>query len=114
MPHIIVEYSDNIQNQLDVSAFMQKMHQCVINHDIAAHKIKTRAIQLNDYIIGDAKPDDSMIHTTLLLLEGRGQDFAKTLGQAAYDTAKEYTIQNIPSCGVSLELREMKSETYFK
>ena len=115
MPHIIVEHSTNISEDLNPKDLMRTLHDEVAAHDIEAHKIKSRLRPLQDYIIGEDHAQDSMVHVTLLVLEGRGKDFAQTLGKDVYDALERHISDlNITSCFPSLELREMDPRTYYK
>ena len=115
MPHIIVEYSDNLSQKLTESKVMRALHDCVAAHNIEAYKIKTRMLKLSDYIIGEGQPQNSMVHVTLLLLEGRGTDFSETLGADFHDCLKTTLAdQGVTDCATTLEVREMNSNLYFK
>lgn len=115
MPHITVEYSNNIAANLDKSALLKTLHQGVVDQGVDVSKIKSRAMKLSDYIVTDGASDNSMIHVNILLLEGRGEEFANALGQALSDKLKTFiTDSNIQNCADSLEVREMSANLYFK
>jgi len=115
MPHITIEYSNNLSQKLTESKLMRTLHDCVIAHDVAAVKIKTRMIKVDDYIVGEGQPENSMMHVSLLLLEGRGEAFAEKLG-ADFHGVLQSTLadQGITDCAATLEVREMNSNLYFK
>lgn len=114
MPHIAVEYSENMEDTLDISALLYAVHNALAGQGIDASRIKTRAIELENFVIGNNQPDQgAMIHITLLLLEGRGYDTKKQYGQAIFDAAKKIVQEKFPDCVFTLEVRDMVKETYF-
>lgn len=115
MPHITLEYSSNIESALAPSDLIRKLHDNVAAHDIAAYKIKSRAIMLDDYIIGDEETETSMAHVTCLLLEGRPVEFGHGLSKDMFKILKDHIEQqNIEKCAASLEVREMNKDNYCK
>ena len=115
MPHITIEYSDNLSVQLDEKKLARALHDEVNNHDIDATKIKTRTVELNNYIVGNETDQTSMVHVSILILPGRGEDFCATLGKDCHNTLTAILGEcGIEKCAASLEMREMKTEFYFK
>ena len=109
MPHIIVEYSANLNGQVDVQGLVATLHDTLAKAGIDKTRIKTRAVALSDYRVGDLA-DGAMIHATLLLLKGRDIPTRKSYGQSLYDVLKPAAPAG---CAVTLEVREMEPETYF-
>lgn len=113
MPHIIVEFSETMEDILDVSSLLHKLHRGLAVEGVDQSRIKTRAIELEHFVIGNNEPEQgSMIHITLLLLEGRGYDVKNQYGQALHAIAKEYVAAQFPDCVITLEVRDMVKETY--
>ncbi len=115
MPHIIVECSANIADDIAIDDLLQILHYKVAAHNVEIFKIKARAVFLDHYIVADGAPENSMVHVTLLLLEGRGKDFAKVVGDGLYADLKAHiAAKNIEYCAMTLEIREMDAETYHR
>lgn len=115
MPHITIEYSSNIADKLAVTELLRKLHNDVINHNIEAYKIKSRAVLLADYIIGDEQTHTSMAHVTCLLLAGRPSHFAEKLSKDLFAILQSHIeAKGIAKCSASVEVRDMNPETYSK
>ena len=77
MPHIIVEYSRELDDHIEMSDLLKTMHEALAAEGINKARIKTRGIALKHVIVGDQGAAGEMLHATLLLLEGR--DIAKKI-----------------------------------
>ncbi len=73
MPHLIVEYTDNLSPHIQVKELLQKSGQVLASfHDVyPIGGIRVRAIKLTDYWIADGKEDDAFVHMTLKIGAGR-------------------------------------------
>jgi len=108
MPHIIVEYVPLMEDK--IPALLQDLHETLAAQDIDMARIKTRATLLQHFIVGDKGRDGQMVHTSLLLLEGRNAQTLKQYG----DALKEVLNKHIPEdCANTLEIREMVQDHYY-
>ena len=115
MPHIIIEYSNNINATLDATSLMRKLHDNVASHKIDAYKIKSRLHELDHYIIGDEETETSMVHVTCLLLQGRPVEFGHGLSADLFKVLSAHAKeQNLEKCALSVEVREMNKDSYKK
>jgi 5-carboxymethyl-2-hydroxymuconate isomerase len=83
MPHIIVEYSGNLDARLDVKALVDELHQAVIASglfEIAA--IRTRAVRREVFRVADGNATNGFVHITARMRQGRTADERKSLGQS--------------------------------
>lgn len=116
MPHIVVEHSKRLFDEVTRTALLEALHKRVADEpsvDIKA--IKTRSIPLEDVIVGDEHDADLMIHITVRLLPGRSVEVRKGISSDAIKIAHEF----LDRCGkdgvsVSAEIVEMPAETYSK
>lgn len=112
MPHIILEYSSDLETKTDVQSLLQGMHDALSNEGVDRSRIKTRAISLPHYVVGDQGKDGSMAHITLLLLEGRDDATKKQYSTPIHQLVKSKLSADIPNIAVTLEVRDMDAETY--
>lgn len=114
MPHIIIEYSDNVAPALDMGGLAAALHETLAAQGVDRHRIKTRAVLLPHSIVGEAAPNAGrMVHVHLALMEGRDVPTRKAYGQALYDALAGRVKPVLPDCSLTLEVREMVRETYF-
>ena len=74
MPHIVLEYSKNLSEKVDVSELLTEIHGSLVSEGIDKARLKTRAIAVEHSVVGDANVDQGyMAHIELRLLEGRSK-----------------------------------------
>ena len=113
MPHIIVEYSRHLEGIVKISDLVQELHESLAAEGIDQASIVSRA-RVCDYVsIGDLGVNGHMLHTMVLLLEGRDTKTKKKYGEALFKVLKDSIHKKVKNCAVSLELRDMDKETYF-
>jgi len=114
MPHIIVEYSDNLK-ALDVPVLLETLHETLAEHDtINMAAIKTRAIPLQNCVVAENMDPDEMVHVTLKLLPGRSVALKKTMAEALFSIVQNAVALNNENCSLSVEVVELDAETYTK
>ncbi len=110
MPHIVIEYSDNLQKEIKDSGITKKLHKTVIDSSLfSPEAVKARSISYNDYILPEGSK--SFIHITVSILEGRSTGQKASLSNSIFDVAKK----SISSCDkLSVDIHEMETESYRK
>lgn len=79
MPHVIVEYTDNIAAEARMPELLATINRVLIAQGGAfpTGGIRSRAIRLTDYCVADGSQDDAFVHVTLKIGSGRS-DAVKT------------------------------------
>lgn len=110
MPHIILEYSANLEDRLDVSAL------CHVLKDAAAATgvfppagIRVRAHSANYVVIADGDPRHGFVDITVRLAAGRDAAAKTRATDAVFEAARAFTADVMASTPfmLSLELREI-------
>jgi 5-carboxymethyl-2-hydroxymuconate isomerase len=112
MPHIIVEYSSNLEPEVEIEPMIAAMHKALSDEGVDGARIKTRAIALDHYVVGDKGVDGAMVHITLLLLEGRDEATKKQYSVPIHKVAIDAVAGKGAYCAVTLEVRDMEAATY--
>jgi 5-carboxymethyl-2-hydroxymuconate isomerase len=89
MPHVIVEYSDNLSGSVDLQALADNLHDTALASglmDIAA--LRTRFAPRQIFRIADRHPDNSFMHIVARLREGRDKNDLRALAQALLSVAR--------------------------
>ncbi|WP_431799836.1 5-carboxymethyl-2-hydroxymuconate Delta-isomerase [Halobacillus andaensis] len=116
MPHIIVEYTANLSNHIDIENLLKKINEAVIAHkDIfPIGGIRSRAYKVNHYQVADGKENDAFVHTTLKIGKGRTEkeksDFCESIFEVIKDHFNAYAAHSY--LALSLELFEFHHKTY--
>ena len=109
MPHLTLEYSDNIE--VEVQPLLARLHQEVVaTGAINLKGIKSRAIKHTQYRIADGDPDYAFVHVGLLIREGRPLEIQKEATQRVMNVLKE-TFGNLfetRKLSLTVDLKEMR------
>lgn len=114
MPHIVVEASAGVIG--DASGLLGRLTSCLSEFEtIDPSAVKSRLFTANDWVTGDGCPNQ-FVHTTVSLMEGRDSGLLKRIADAMFEVVrKEFSISYASGeVAVTLEVREMASETYRK
>ncbi|HXD11879.1 MAG TPA: hypothetical protein VN653_17565 [Anaerolineales bacterium] len=109
MPHLTLEYSDNIE--VDVQPLLARLHaEVVATGAINLKGIKSRAIKHTLYRIADGNPDYAFVHVGLLIREGRAIEVQKDATQRVMNVLKEtfghlFETRNL---SLTVDLKEMR------
>jgi 5-carboxymethyl-2-hydroxymuconate isomerase len=112
MPHIIIEHSNNLNESVDLQKLVVDTQEALASQGVDKARIKSRAIPLERYVVGDKGKEGAMVHITLLLLEGRDDVLKKQYSTAIYDEAQKAVEAFGGYCAVTLEVRDMSAATY--
>lgn len=117
MPHIKLEYSNNVVEQDHFEPLFNELHQILVKTCHAKlEACKSRAIRHTTFYIGDGNPKNGMVHLEISLLEGRsieariaaGSEILPVLERYFAKSQKELHLQ------ITVEIKEMKMDLYFK
>ena len=117
MPHFILEYSENILEQVDTRDVFKKLHAILIeNGPFNLSDIKSRAIMHNEFYVADGKTSNAFVHLTLAIFKGRNLRIRQTVGKLLLEFlqnefARSYQELN---CSITVEIKEVDTDTYFK
>ena len=82
MPHLTLEYTSNL-NKLDTErALLALNHALMASGHFEEVDIKSRAIKLDDFLIGTTGGAHAFVHVKLALLSGRSQQTRNELSNA--------------------------------
>jgi 5-carboxymethyl-2-hydroxymuconate isomerase len=117
MPHIILEYSDNIKEHVDFDLLFQRLHALIVqNGPFDLVNIKSRAIAHSHFYVADGGAQNGFVHLSLSIFAGRDLTLRKALGEKLLAFLQEEFAQSFATLNFSItcEMREMDKETYFK
>ena len=115
MPHIIAEYSANLEDRLDVQALVDDLHQTAIDSGVAdLAAIRTRAARRTHFKVADGKPENGFVHIVARLRIGRPEEKRKALGEALLAAADKRLANVYPThpIGLTVEIHEIDHMTF--
>ncbi|HNP35480.1 MAG TPA: 5-carboxymethyl-2-hydroxymuconate Delta-isomerase [Woeseiaceae bacterium] len=117
MPHLTIEYSSNLDAEIDIGRLVAAMHESAIGIEaLPIGGIRTRAVRRDFYEIADGHPDNTFINVTLRIAEGRSLDVRKRIGETLFRTLRT-TVNSVYEkrpMALSLEIQEIDPETRWK
>jgi 5-carboxymethyl-2-hydroxymuconate isomerase len=117
MPHITLEYSNNINIEKDFRQLFFLIHQAIHQTlGIDTLNMKSRAIALNDYFIEDGSPDHAFAHLQIKFLDRHQPASLKKLGDEIFNLMVEFFEGQTDALifQPSFEITEINHEFYFK
>ena len=116
MPHQVIEYSANLESQLDIEKLVEAMHAVAVSLDaLPTGGIRTRTARRDTYRIADCHPDNTFINVTLRIAP-RPDDVKKDVGEILFQALKDFVqpvFSNTPM-SLSLEIQEIDAEFRWK
>jgi 5-carboxymethyl-2-hydroxymuconate isomerase len=110
VPHIIVEYAEEVLNHAQLDTVLQTIHQSIAQSGLfAADQIKTRAYAFKKFT--NAGGNDPYIHIQARIKSGRDAGNKKQLGEVIL---KGLSTLPIPASVLTVEIIDMDRESYGK
>ena len=89
MPHLTMEYTDNL-SQLNPRETLLALNKGLIaSGHFKEADIKSRAIALDTFVIGDSAKNRAFIYAKLAILSGRSTEIKRTLSANLLDILKQ-------------------------
>ncbi len=83
MPNVVMEYSNSIEERVNVQALLEDLHQATIQSGLfGVGDVKSRTLRTHHWLIGDLDDSVDFIHVTLELLDGRTAEQKKALSES--------------------------------
>lgn len=119
MPHIILEVSDNIKEDLELKRFFYDIHQVLV--DYAGAKLdscKSRLRRESSCYIGNGEPNNAFMHLKIFLLSGREKEVKHKISKKAFDLMTSCFKSDLRfedlNLQISVQVEDMDRKTYTK
>lgn len=110
MPHIWIEYSANLEPDLQLEPLMHTVQDAAIGDGTVfpLAGARTRAVPVQRYLIADGHPDNTFIHVVLKVGHGRPLAEREACATRTFDALRAATAELMSSrpLGLSLQLEE--------
>ena len=118
MPHFVVEYTDNIKDQADIRSMLVKVNQIIIAQPdlFPIGGIRSRAIELQDYVMSDDEEDYAFVHASLTVGAGRCQQQIDKTCSEIFEMMKAHLAELFEQryIALSMEFREFSEAGTYK
>ena len=113
MPHIKLEYTENVEWKESVQKIFPKLQSVLISHaKVKPENCKHRATQLQDYLCTIENHPGGFVHLEISLLSGRSEEIKSIIGEECGQIIQSF-IKNLTELQLSVELRDMDRSSYF-
>ena len=113
MPHIKLEYTENVQWKNPIQDIFPELQTVLIQHArVKPENCKSRAMELKDFHCTSNSSPGGFIHLEISLLSGRDEEVKTNIGKECRQIIQSF-IENIAEIQVSVELRDMDRNGYF-
>lgn len=117
MPHLIIEYSANVEDDLVIEKMIEVLHDTTASIEaFPLAGLRTRAEKREHYRIADGHPDNSFVNLTLRIGHGRPLAVREAAGNTIFAALVDY-LQPVSAkrpLAISFEIQELAEKTSYK
>jgi 5-carboxymethyl-2-hydroxymuconate isomerase len=117
LPHLIIEYSANIEDQIGLDALLDKLHATALTTGVfPLGGLRIRAHRTDRYRIADNHPQNGFVHMTALIGHGRALDVQQRAGEQLFATLTAHldSLYRQGPLAISLNIQEFHPVLNFK
>ena len=117
MPHIVIEYSANLDVQLDIRDLVRVTHEAFrATGAFPPEAIRTRAARRDVYLIADEDPDNMFVAIVAHIAPGRPQALRHSIGQAIFNKVESFLkpLQDATPLSLTFEMHEIEETATFR
>ena len=117
MPHQIIEYSANLDVDMNIDELVAVLHATASEIDaLPVGGLRTRAVRRDHFRIADGHPDNTFINVTLRIAEGRPLEVRQDAGERLFRTLCDFIAPIFDKRPVllSFEIQEISPDTRWK
>ncbi len=117
MPHLIVEYSANIEEDLQLPELLTRLRDCAVATGVfPLGGIRLRGARRDHYLIADGDPTNAFVHLTARIGQGRSLEVRESVVQALFEVLCSHLDELYAErgLGISIEIQEIDAATSLK
>jgi len=117
MPHLTLEITANIQQEIDYDTLFSSLHQILsTTAGINIENCKSRAVRLDNFYIARGDEANAFVHLEIHFMQGRPADLLRAIGDESIGTLKEYFAPAINELRlqITVEITEFQRSSYYK
>lgn len=110
MPHLIIEYSANLEAEIDLDGLMRKLRDAAAGGGVfPLPGIRVRAARRDLYLIADGDPSHGFVHVTARIGAGRDEATRRVQAQLLFDALCLHLapVHERRGLGISFEMVEI-------
>lgn len=111
MPHLVLEYSANLESSIDVAALIRAVHEAAIETGMfPLGGARTRAERRDVYLIADGHPDNAFVHLSARIGAGRTEEARRAAAEHIFAALKAVLAEAFATrpLAISFEMSEIE------
>src|SRR5665213_36550 len=109
MPHVIIEYSSNLEARVDIPDLVRKVHAAALAtgvFDLTA--VRTRAVRCDCYVVADGHPENGFVAVVVRIAPGRSDETRQRLGSSIFEALcnRLEQVEHASPMVISLEVQQ--------
>lgn len=118
MPHVIVEYTDNLSPSGDIRGLLEKLAAKMADSGgvFPIGGVRVRAHRLTEYVVADGKGDYAFVNVTAKIGAGRAPAFKQKFFGEMFEIVKQHFKVRLPErlLALSLYVEELDEKGAFR
>ena len=117
MPHLIVEYSSNLEEQMDLDGLMTKLRdRAVASGVFPLGGIRVRGERRDRFLVADGASGNGFVHLTARIGHGRNEATRRSAAEALFEVLSSHmqSVFDERGLGLSFEMVEVDPVTSLK
>jgi 5-carboxymethyl-2-hydroxymuconate isomerase len=116
MPHIIIEYSSNLRERLNLEQFVREVHDATVKTgEFPMEALKTRTSERRTYRVADGHPENAFVHVVLRTRPGHDPEKKRQAGEKVFSAICNHLapIYDSSPLGITFEMQEIDTDFRF-
>ncbi|MCW8333907.1 5-carboxymethyl-2-hydroxymuconate Delta-isomerase [Vibrio sp. SCSIO 43135] len=112
MPNLVMEYSNSVDERVNVQGLLEDLHEVVLNcglFDVIS--VKSRSLRCHNWLVGDEGDSVDFIHISFEMLDGRTPEQKRELSRQLMDVLQQQA-GHVRS--LTVNIRDMDKECFQK
>jgi 5-carboxymethyl-2-hydroxymuconate isomerase len=117
LPHIVIEYSANLENRIDLRELMRKSHEAALaSGAFETGALRTRCARRDLYRIADGHPDNSFVTVNVRVGHGRDKATRHRAGKLIFEAVCAHLapVYAATPMGITLDVAEIDPSATFR
>jgi 5-carboxymethyl-2-hydroxymuconate isomerase len=113
MPHIICEYSTNLDDKIRIDTLLEVLHSAMMRTGAAEIAgLRTRAAPRDDFRIADHDPANAFVNVTIRVAKGRPPETRRLIAETVFGAAEKHLagVFATTPLALSVEVQEIDPE----
>jgi 5-carboxymethyl-2-hydroxymuconate isomerase len=117
LPHLVVEYSANVEDLIALDEMLDKLHSRALETGVfPLGGLRVRAYRADAYRVADKAPDNGFVHVTAMIGHGRPLDVQQRAGEQLFAALCQHLepLYAKSPLAISLNIQEFHPVLNFK